>query len=540
MWATLRGRIIAHSTWPGRQTRFEPFPSIIYLRTHDMVAGDFLLLGLVQTWLTPIWLLCLGIATGMVGLVAIYAVVRIASARAGRYLAETVREGILWPISGVAALLTAFALFLGLLGISGSAPVPVGSLLSSLGRIGQVGERTETITIPPATKDLKVPVKFRAAEIQAIRLSADAEVRLITHLVNATGREGEVRLDPTRNTVFRWDRVMIQDKPFSEFVDSWSATNLSFKPATLTIYTFTDIEFPKVRAVFYTAAAVAGFFGLYLLVNLLAPKISAIALTTAKESMGQPIYGLMLGLGAFLLLAFVFIPYNTFGEDLKVVKDEGLTLIMIFSIIVAVWSASTSVADEIEGKTALTVLSKPIRRHQFILGKYLGILWPVALMFVLLGIVFMFTVSYKLVYDVRETAQTEPSWQIPFVEMILTLPGLLLAFMETMVMAAISVAISTRLPMLPNLVICAAIYALGNLAPLLLQSAVGKFEIVRFMAQLITTFLPVLDHFNLHPAIAAGKEVPLAYLGWTLLYALVYSAVAMVVALLLFDNRDLA
>ena len=171
---------------------------------------------------------------------------------------------------------------------------------------------------------------------------------------------------------------------------------------------------------------------------------------------------------------------------------------------------------------------------------FAALVWPVVLMFVLLGLVFLFSVSYKLVYDVRETAQTEPSWQVPFTEMLAMMPGLLLAFMETMVMAAISIAISTRLPMLPNLVICVAIYALGNLAPLLLQSSVGKFEIVRFMAQLLTTFLPVLDNFNLHPAIAAGRQVPLSYLGEAFLSASLYSAVAMLVALLLFDSRDLA
>ena len=71
-------------------------------------------------------------------------------------------------------------------------------------------------------------------------------------------------------------------------------------------------------------------------------------------------------------------------------KDSGLILVMLLAILVAVWSASVSVADEIEGRTALTVLSKPVRRHQFILGKFAGILWPVALMFILLGLWLMF------------------------------------------------------------------------------------------------------------------------------------------------------
>ena len=95
------------------------------------------------------------------------------------------------------------------------------------------------------------------------------------------------------------------------------------------------------------------------------------------------------------MMLFVIIPYNTFGEDVKVLKDTGLTSIMLLAIIVAVWSASVSISDEIEGRTALTLLSKPVRRRQFILGKFLGILWPVLLLFVLLGLWLLFAVSVQ-------------------------------------------------------------------------------------------------------------------------------------------------
>ena len=104
----------------------------------------------------------------------------------------------------------------------------------------------------------------------------------------------------------------------------------------------------------------------------LAPKVAAIAWTTAKEAMSQPLFYLLLTIGIFGLLLFPFIPYNTLGEDIKMVKDEGLTLIMVLSIILALWTASVSIADEIEGRTALTLLSKPVGRRQFILGKFLG------------------------------------------------------------------------------------------------------------------------------------------------------------------------
>src|SRR6185436_7586649 len=95
-----------------------------------------------------------------------------------------------------------------------------------------------------------------------------------------------------------------------------------------------------------------------------------------------------------------------------------------------------------------------------------------------------------------------------YAEMIGTVPGLALAFMETTVLTAISVAISTRLSMLPNLVICGAIYVLGHLGPLIVQSSVGRNEFVAFFGQLIALVLPVLDHFNVQAAVAGGVAVP--------------------------------
>jgi hypothetical protein len=277
-----------------------------------------------------------------------------------------------------------------------------------------------------------------------------------------------------------------------------------------------------------------------LIVRLLAPKVAAIGRTTAKEALSQPLFYVLLTIGVFCLILFPFIPYNTLGEDIKMVKDEGLTLIMVLSIVLALWTASGSIADEIEGRTALTLLSKPVGRRQFIIGKFFGILIPVAIMFVVLGAIFLSSVSFKAVYDARETAQTEPTAEQCRAEIVQIAPGLGLAMMETIVLTAISVAISTRLGMMANLVICASIYVLGHLVPILANSAVGKNEYVRFVADVQAAIFPVLDNFNISAGISTGQQVPWDYLALSGLYCVLYSTVAVLVALLLFEDRDLA
>ena len=274
--------------------------------------------------------------------------------------------------------------------------------------------------------------------------------------------------------------------------------------------------------------------------RLLVPKIAAVAWTTAKEALSQPLFYVLLTVGMFTLLLFPFIPYNTFGEDVKMLKDGGLTVIKVLAIILALWTASVSIADELEGRTALTVLSKPIGRLQFILGKFLGIIAPVAIMFIVLGTLFLATVSYKVVYDARESAMPAPVWQECEAEIIQVVPGLALAFMEAMTLTSISVAVSTRLPMMANMIICSAVYVLGHLVPMLADSAVGQFQIVSFVANLLATVLPMLDHFNIYDAISTGEAVRPEYLLWTGAYCLLYCTIAMLVALVLFEDRDLA
>ena len=107
-------------------------------------------------------------------------------------------------------------------------------------------------------------------------------------------------------------------------------------------------------------------------------------------------------------------------------------------------------------------------------------------------------------------------------------------------MSAISVAISTRLPMVVNLTSCFAIFVVGHLTGLLVQAGVLKLEYVQFMARLIATALPSLDLFNISAAVATGDVVPPIYLGFSAIYCACYCGAAILMAFILFEDRDLA
>jgi ABC-type transport system involved in multi-copper enzyme maturation permease subunit len=502
-----------------------------------MLGSPVLVLGLLHTWLTPFWLLSVGVGFGVVLLAAVYGVLLLVWRPAADFVTASVREGILLPLFYLSLFLTAFAVLAPLL-VPG---LPYRAVARSVNRLSSVGAQTWEFTIPPESTAHRLDtLRLQLPELGSFSASADQPLIISTNITSSLGQALSMRVVPGEPT--RWQRPAIEEKskiPTAQLTE-FLVNNSSAAPVKLRLETYTDLEFPQVYVVPLAALSLLGLVCGYVLLRVVSPKVSAIALTTARESMSQPLFYLALGLGACGLIAFVYIPYNTFGEDIKMLKDSGLIWIMIWGIIVAVWSASVSISEEVEGRTALTVLSKPVKRRQFILGKFLGVLGPVVVLFVVLGFLFLLTVSFKVVYDARETAKTEPPWQLCYLEMIRIVPGLVLAFFETVVLAAISVALSTRLPMLANLIVCSSIYVLGHLVPMVVNSAVGKFEIVRFVGQFIATVLPVLDHFNIQAAVAAGAQVPLEYLGMALIYCVLYSAIAMLVGLAMFEDRDLA
>ena len=286
---------------------------------------------------------------------------------------------------------------------------------------------------------------------------------------------------------------------------------------------------------------VIGFIAIIYLFRYLLPKVGAIAWVTAKETLLQPLFLILTLFGLFGLFVFPYLPYHTLGEDIKIVVSQGLVLIKLLAIFLAIWTASISIADEIEGKTALMILAKPVGRQRFVIGKYIGIMVAVTALFLILGIFFVNMLSYKLVYDAHEAAKDAPTAIDCYNYIITILPGLFLAYFEVITLTAISVAISTRLSLIPNLTICLTIYALGHIVPMIVVSeTVTQMPLVAFFANLVCAFLPVLDHFNMETAVAMNKTVPINYLITSGIYSLLFAVAAMILSLALFENRDLA
>ncbi len=415
-------------------------------------------------------------------------------------------------------------------------------IMQSLARLPFAGLTQKTYEIEPSARNHSgdsVDVDFNGRELKSFRITSTEPVEIAAEPLRSD-LAYIVRVDPSeqyRSFIPRSDgKGMFKHERYTELF----VNNLGNETAKINLVYGVGPFYREVAVIPVIAFLVLLAYVLPLMLASALPKISAIALSTFKTEVSQPLFLLVIMVGAAFIVTAIYIPYNTFGEDIKMYKDSGLNLLRVMAIFTAVWAASKSVAEEIEGRTALTVLSKPVSRRQFILGKFSGISMSVALMFLLLGLWFMIWVAYKPVYDGQETANKLTDWAQPFTESFNIAPGLFLCFLEIVIFVAISVAISTRMGILANFLICASIYVLGHLTPMIVQSSIAEFEPVVVFGQLIATVLPVLDHFDIQAAISRNTTVPIAYMAEMLLYTALYSAVAMLLSLVFFEDRDLA
>ncbi len=350
-----------------------------------------------------------------------------------------------------------------------------------------------------------------------------------------------------------------------------------------------------------------------------------IATTTWREAIRQPVSLIILAIAAAATFLSQYIDLYHFdeGTGFNVIREMSVAQALMCGIVIAVFTASAVVAQEIENQTVLTLLAKPIRRYEVILGKFLGIMMAIAMAFVVMVAVSMFTVwwaesqiekgrtnpclvatelpalvtgqstlqvgeSYKellskpggmgldyfqslgdfLLLGSGQTSQlvarvplaakvgrTEPGPGLASVvndvlDLLSTRVGLLpeaflLAFVHVMVIAAISVAVSTRLPLVFNALLCTSIFVLGNVSQQLghmLSDATrggGAVEAATWPVVQACYLVPNFENFNLTEALAVGiQSVPARVWIYGVLYGCVYTALALGVGGLLFQRRE--
>ena len=251
-------------------------------------------------------------------------------------------------------------------------------------------------------------------------------------------------------------------------------------------------------------------------------KIQAIAMNTFKEAVRDRILYAILVFAIAMIGSTVILATIGAGGGEKIVRDLGLGFISIFGVFIAVFIGIGLVHKEIDRRTIYTIISKPIHRFQFILGKYLGLCLTlfvnVAIMTgALIGLIF----AAEGLWDFRLAAA---SGMILLELMLITGVAVLFSAFSTPALSAIftlSFFVIGRL--LNDLRLFGERYA-GPLAR----------EVIRGLYYL----LPNLGRFNISAEVVHGLPLGEVISAMTVLYGLLYIVTLLSLTVLIFQRRD--
>ena len=267
------------------------------------------------------------------------------------------------------------------------------------------------------------------------------------------------------------------------------------------------------------------------------PVVATIARHVVRDAVrGRVLHGvtlLALGLAAAAPIAGRL----TAGQDVKVVKDLGLAAIELGGLFVAVFMGIRLVAREIERRTVDAVLSKPIRRWEFLLGQYGGLVATLALALTVLAVAMYGVLAATAWWGGASTFAPAPAAST--VDPAL-LKAVFLIFIQLAVIAAAALCFSTFLSPAPAAVAACGFYVIGHSgAELRNVDDVVDSPAAASLATGLSYVLPDLASFDVKAAVVHGQPVTVWYMALTTASGAAYILAFLVLALAVFARRDL-
>lgn len=228
-----------------------------------------------------------------------------------------------------------------------------------------------------------------------------------------------------------------------------------------------------------------------------------------------------------LFFAFIFIIFSlalgklTIWESEKIIVDFGLAMIEIFGLVWVLFVGSQLLFKEIEWKTIFLILSKPIKRYEFIMGKFIGFSGTIAL--IILAQAFFFL----LVLFFQDIAISK-----------LIIMSLLFTFIKLEILLAIVFFLSTFMSNILTILVALVSYFLSHSFSLLLDVArrTGN-DIVIYFTQAIQLIFPPLESLNIKDIIGSYDQFSNTFFIYTGLYWIVYLAVILYLTTLIFNKK---
>jgi ABC-type transport system involved in multi-copper enzyme maturation permease subunit len=301
-------------------------------------------------------------------------------------------------------------------------------------------------------------------------------------------------------------------------------------------------------------------------------RILVIGRITLTEAVRQKVLNVLLIFSLVLVASSVTVSQlatpgldsaNMFDAQIKFVKDFGCGSIGLFGFFIALLSTAQLIPQELHNRTIYTILAKPVRRAEFLLGKFLGVVLLLALCVALMSLAFAGTLYWQEVQGVQGTLATyasAPNWQsnpnlvnaynhdvaevIAQVRDPQLIEAILLIFAKLVMTISIALLISSfATSSIFTIVTTFMIYLIGHL-----EGAAREFWLAHgadasiwesSLVGLISMLIPDMNSFTIVDEILAGNRVPWHHALSLLGYADVYIIVLLGVSIIIFDYREI-
>ena len=254
-------------------------------------------------------------------------------------------------------------------------------------------------------------------------------------------------------------------------------------------------------------------------------RIASIAANTFREAVRDRVLYNLIAFALLLSGAAIFVGQISIDIEKLVVINLGLTAVSLFGLVIAIFIGIGLVSKEIEKRTLYTVLSRPVRRWEFIVGKFCGLAGTLVVNTFLMAI----GVFGALLYVAHKLTRPDA----------LILVALYFIVLQFLIICALALLFSSFSSPLLAAVFTFSLFVIGSFAEDLRGFAGMVHGITRRLAVGAAYLVPNFSAFNVISSIAHEQPVAQQLIFNNTLYALLYAAMALSGAVLIFEHRNL-
>ena len=279
--------------------------------------------------------------------------------------------------------------------------------------------------------------------------------------------------------------------------------------------------------------------------------IFTIARTTFGEAIRKKVLMTFFGVTVAMIPVSMMFGFFEFRQELTTIKAFGLGLIGIAGLLISLIMGIQLVPQEIERRTIYTILSKPVNRYEFLLGKFLGAVYTLFVSILLMGIVFIFAVTVKNYAEEVSKAQGLGQIIVGIGHIIAKIPsmtvalgpGVVLIFFQLIMVVAMTVFFSTFLGTWINFFATSGLYVVGSLSSVTasLWRDTKKPPLTKAVGWLINHLVPQFGNFQvLNPIIEPHFQAPdfTKYILTAIIYSLFVCVMMMAFGIWFFEKKE--